>query len=158
MCRASRSSGPRLRADQGRGAEKEASVQALKDRRILRGQNWKEQVGGGRREAVDEELPWRAEAGSQDQTVGREKAPGGGQEAAGAAEQGPGGAQPPQGVRPGRRGRRAARPSRRAGCRRAEQRRATTLTAASHTGNSQNTRTDRDTDTELCFLQTCLFH
>ena len=58
-----------------------------------RGPNWKEQVGGGRREAVDEGLPWRAEAGSQDRTVGHEKAPGGGQEAAGAAEQGPGGGQ-----------------------------------------------------------------
>lgn len=45
-------------------------------------QNWKEGAGGGRTEAVEEELPWRAEAGSQDQTAGREAAPGDGQEAA----------------------------------------------------------------------------
>lgn len=31
---------------------------------------------------MEEELPWRAEAGSQEQTAGREAAPGDGQEAA----------------------------------------------------------------------------
>ena len=66
--------------------ETEASVQALKNRRILRRQNWKEGVGGGRREAVEEELPWRAEAGSQDQTAGREAAPGDGPEEAAGRE------------------------------------------------------------------------